>query len=68
MKTIHQLNDDILKITQLIRESYPELLKFIGEMPVRISEPIDEAITRKDLIDYYSTLESLLKNYSVDHK
>jgi len=67
MKTLQELNDNILKITELIRESYPELSKFISEMPVKNSEPIDEAITRKDLSDYYVSLENLLKNYSVNH-
>ena len=67
MKTIHQLNDDIQKITTRIATEYPELTKFIVEMPVKNNEEIEEEITIQDLKNYYSSLESLLKNYSKDH-
>ena len=67
MKTIHQINDDIQQITTKIATEYPELTKFIVEMPAKNNEEIDEEITIQDLKNYYSTLESLLKNYSKDH-
>ena len=67
MKTIHQLNDDIQQITTKIATEYPELTKFIVEMPPKNNEEIDEDITLQDLKNYYSSLESLLKNYSKDH-
>jgi len=67
MKTIHELNDDIQKITTKIATEYPELTKFIVEMPPKNNEKIDENITIQDLKNYYSSLESLLKNYSKDH-
>ena len=43
MKTEKQLNADILKITLLIQEKYPELSKYITEMPV--SNPDTESDT-----------------------
>lgn len=67
MKTIHQLNDDIQQIMTKIATEYPELTKYIVEMPAKNNEKIDEAITIQDLKNYYSSLESLLKNYSKDH-
>ena len=36
MKNEKELNEDILKITMLIQEKYPELSKFITEMPVTV--------------------------------
>lgn len=67
MQMIHELNDDIQNITTKIATEYPELTKFIVEMPVKNNEEIDENITIQDLKNYYASLESLLKNYSKDH-
>jgi predicted nucleic acid-binding Zn-ribbon protein len=67
MKTIQQLNDDIQQITTKIANEYPELTKFITEIPSKNEENMNETITIQDLKNYYSSLESLLKNYSKDH-
>ena len=67
MKKEAKLNEDILKITMIIKEKYPELLKYIGEMPVRISHEDSEAENMKNLIDYYESLDNLLKDYKLSH-
>ena len=38
MKTLNKLNTDILNITMTIRDKYPELLKYLDEIPVPISD------------------------------
>ena len=38
MKTEKELNNDILKITLTIQEKFPELSKYIAEMPVTIPD------------------------------
>ena len=68
MKTEEELNADILKITLKIAEVYPELSKYIGEMPVKVPEPVGNEITIKNLTDYYASLEELLKNYTKNHE
>ncbi|MBA2613599.1 MAG: hypothetical protein H0U95_16675 [Bacteroidetes bacterium] len=69
MKTEAELNVDILKITGTIKDKYPELSKYIGEMPVKISYTRgDEDPNIKSLKEHYSSLEEIIKNYSKTHK
>jgi hypothetical protein len=37
MKTEIELTEDIIKITKTIKEFYPELIKYISEMPTVIN-------------------------------
>ena len=64
MKTEAQLNADILKITLMIREHYPELSKYILEMPVTIPNVESPEINAKILKDYYDSLEAIMKKYA----
>lgn len=63
MKTEQQLNSDILEITMEIKEKFPELSKYILEMPVTIPTIENPEITRKALQEYYESLNVLLKDY-----
>ena len=65
MKTEKELNKDILKIIATIREKFPELLKYVVEMPVKISSPVGEEINIKELNDYCNSLETIIKKYAV---
>jgi hypothetical protein len=67
MKTEHQLSDDILKVTSVIRDEYPELLKYLNEMPVTIPDVNKPAINIKALQDYYDSLLDLLRKYAPNH-
>jgi hypothetical protein len=64
MRTESQLNADILKITLMIREKYPELSKYISEMPVTIPNVHSPEINAKILGDYYDSLNAIMKNYA----
>ena len=64
MKTEAQLNADILKITLMIREHYPELSKYILEMPVTIPNVESPEINAKILKDYYDSLDAIMKKYA----
>ncbi|WP_394991061.1 hypothetical protein [Emticicia sp.] len=63
MKTQKELNADILEITMLIQEKFPELSKYIAEMPVTIPNETTPEITIKILEEYYNSLDILLKDY-----
>jgi hypothetical protein len=67
MKTEAELNENILKITMTIRNEFPELTKFLNEMPVTI--PIEQSpeINNKILQEYYDSLETLLRKYAPNH-
>lgn len=67
LKTEKQLNEDILKITLLIQEKYPELSKYILEFTVTNPDKEHPEINVKHLADYYDSLVNVLKTYAPTH-
>ena len=67
MKTEKELNEDILKITMEIRSKFPELSKYIEEMPVKILAKESPEATIKNLTSYFNSLDALLKKYALEH-
>ncbi len=67
MKNEKELNEDILKVTMLIKQKYPELVKYTGEMPVKIEYAGSDTINIKTLQDYYDSLDAILRNYTTYH-
>ena len=67
MKNEKELNDDILKITMTIRDKFPELSKYINEMPETIPNVANPEMNIKTLSNYYESLEGLLKKYETIH-
>ena len=68
MKTEKELNAAILKISLFIQESYPELSKYIGEMPASVPNKTNPEISLKTLSDYLNSLEELVTKYAPNHK
>lgn len=67
METEKELNDAIQKMTLKIRNEFPELLKYLVEMPVTIPDSNNPGINIKILKDYYESLGSILKQYAPNH-
>ena len=67
MKTEKQYNYDILKISMAIADLFPELSKYIEEMPVKLSYKIGSEKNIKNLSDYYDSLYALLTKYNKNH-
>ena len=61
-----ELEQGIIKMTTSIWKNYPELAKYITEMPIHIPE--NESVNMKNLQDYYNSLEKLNSEYSKTHK
>ncbi len=61
------LNSKILKITLKIKDQYPELSKYIEEMPVTIPDEKKPEITLGNLKAYYDSLDTLLRKYILEH-
>lgn len=61
------LNSKILKITLTIMEQYPELSKYLEEMPVTIPNETNPEITLKNLNAYYESLKLMLDSYKLEH-
>lgn len=68
MKLENDLNKAILKITMKIRNDYPELSKYLNEMVVTIPDVATPEMTNKILLDYYNSLDSMLKEYNATHE
>lgn len=68
MKNEIEINKDILCITNTLRKKFPELSKYMSEMPVKISYDIDAKISSKNLKDYYDSLNELMNHYAITHK
>jgi hypothetical protein len=67
MKNEAQLNAEILKITLLMQKEYPELTKYISEMPVTIPNVESPEINNKILKEYYDSVEAIMKKYAQNH-
>jgi hypothetical protein len=67
MKSEKEINSDILKITMEINKNFPELSKYLVEMPVTIPDEEDPEITRQNLQEYSNSLQALLKKYISEH-
>ncbi len=50
-----------------IRDKYPELSKYLEEMPVTIPDDNHPVVTIGKLQAYYDSLKSLLNNYISEH-
>ncbi len=68
MKTEQELSIEILNITMKINEKFPELSKYITEMPVTIPNAEKPEINNKTLLEYKESLELLLIKYTKDHE
>jgi hypothetical protein len=67
MKTENELSRDIQNVTQIIGDKYPELSKYLNEMPTRPFGTLTDVEEIEGLADYFSTLTSLLASYGVSH-
>jgi hypothetical protein len=65
--TEKDLNSKILQITMIIKDRFPELPKYLDEMPVTIPNDNNPEITLKNLSQYYESLNSLMNNYLLAH-
>ena len=61
------LNAKILKITMMIMDQYPELSKYLEEMPVTIPNKKNPDITLNNLKTYYESLSLMLNKYKSEH-
>ena len=68
MKTEKELNDAILTITMRIRNEYPELMKYLSELPVTIPDVENPEINCNVLTEYYESLENILTKYIIERK
>lgn len=67
MKTENQYEQAILGILNKIRDDFPELLKYINEMPLRLNDSYRKGIRVEELEAYFNSLTELYIDYSGSH-
>lgn len=68
METKNEINKDIINATLGIQTDFPELSKYINEMPVTIPNLANPEITTNNLKDYNDSLNALVTKYSKSEK
>ena len=68
MNTEAEINAKIMKLTMVIQENYPELSKYINEMPVTIPVDTNPEVNIKNLQKYHDTLLTWFRNYVAEHQ
>lgn len=68
MKTANEISKDIINTTVGIEQDFPELLKYINEMPVSIPNVSQPEITVDNLKDYSDSLNEMVTKYSKNKK
>jgi hypothetical protein len=67
MKTKEDLNADILTLMLKIKNTRPELSKYIDEMTITIPNKSNPEINIDSLKDYYQSLEIFYIKYEQEH-
>jgi hypothetical protein len=68
MKTVAEINSDILKISLKIQNDFPELSLFLSEMPITIPNEASPKVNIASLSEYYDSLKTILKKYIIKPK
>lgn len=68
MENDEDINVKIMKITMVIQENYPELSKYLNEMPVTVPIEQHPEINNTNLEKYYESLLALFRNYVAEHQ
>jgi len=64
---VKDLNSKILNMTLTIMDKYPELSKYLDEMPVTIPNTENPEIMISNLKNYYESLNALMNKYKNEH-
>jgi hypothetical protein len=67
MKIELEVNTKILCLTNEMKAKYPELIKYIGEIPVKDVFTNNYEVNTKNLLDYYNTLKKIFNEYRLKH-
>jgi hypothetical protein len=68
METEAEINAKIMKLTMVISENYPELSKYLNEMPITIPIDSNPKINAKNLQKYYDNLLDIFRKYVAEHQ
>jgi hypothetical protein len=67
MESQKVLNEKIILVTRKIQKDFPELSKYIKEMPEHIIPASHKGVMPRDLRGYLDSLNQLLETYTKEH-
>lgn len=67
MESQNDLNDNIRLTTLKIQEEYPELIKYMNEIPRSFLSSSEKGVNNKELKGYLDSLNNLLETYAEEH-
>lgn len=67
MESKNDLNENICLTTIKIQEDYPELIKYMNEIPIIFQSNIEKGVTNKELKGYLDSLYNLIEKYAKEH-
>lgn len=67
INSTEKLTKEIIEKTMEITKIFPELAKYISEMPINSLINKDEEIQDSSLNDYLDSLNHLMKRYELSH-
>jgi hypothetical protein len=67
MESQNDLNDNIRLTTLKIQEEYPELIKYMNEIPRNFLSNVEKGVNNKALKDYLDSLNAILETYAKEH-
>jgi hypothetical protein len=68
MKTLQNIETQIVTLTTSIEVNYPELYAMLDENPITIPTVIDPKMSISVMEDYLESLKQILKQYIKTHK
>jgi hypothetical protein len=68
MKTLQNIETQIVTLTTSIEVNYPELYVMLDENPITIPTVIDPKMSISVMEDYLESLKQILKQYIKTHK
>lgn len=67
MVTQNKLYENIFIATRKIQEDFPELAKYIDEIPDHFHSDPDKGVNKQELKDYLESLKDIADNYAKEH-
>lgn len=67
MEFQNDVNQKIILATLKIQENFPELTKYLDEMPEHFEFTTHKGVEKKDLNDYLDSLNQLVETFEKNH-
>jgi hypothetical protein len=67
MENQERLNSKILSATKKIQDEYPELVKYMNEIPINFTENASNEVKETELKNYLESLKDIAINYAKEH-